>query len=472
MCQQSRSQAAKLLQVIIWIRSARCNNDVFRLERASIDRALPVLLMAILLAPLEACCWGIKLPEKHILLIIERRFDRRTDLNMSRFCLGKIAFGRQLVSYALATFLSLGLGWGAWGITTPEARAQEIPAIPSSSRNFVASAIDRVGPAVVRIDTERTVAASADPFANDPFFRRFFGEELPRQRREFQQRGQGSGFIIDGEGIVLTNAHVVSKADTVTVTLRDGREFEGTVLGYDEPTDLAVVKIPSRDLPIAPLGSSDDIAVGDWAIAVGNPLGLDNTVTLGIVSTLNRPSAKVGIPDKRIDFIQTDAAINPGNSGGPLLNERGEVIGINTAIRADGQGIGFAIPIDKVKEIKDRLVRGEQVPHPYIGIRMVALTPEMARQSNADPNSAILLPEAEGVLVLQVVPDSPAEAAGLRRGDVIVAVDGEAMASAEELQRLVEESRIGQPLSVDLVRGGNTLELTVRSANLDALSLE
>ena len=404
---------------------------------------------------------------------------------MARSRFSAVTFWRQLASYALATLLGLGLGWGSWW-ATPEmvnARAQELAETPAAAevaavpidragRNFVASAIDRVGPAVVRIDTERTVAASADPLLDDPFFRRFFGDDLPRSRREFQQRGQGSGFIIDGEGIVLTNAHVISKADTVTVTLRDGREFEGDVLGYDEPTDLAVVKIPGRDLPVADLGASGDISVGDWAIAVGNPLGLDNTVTLGIISTLDRPSAKVGIPDKRIDFIQTDAAINPGNSGGPLLNERGEVIGINTAIRADGQGIGFAIPIDKVKEIKDRLVRGEQVPHPYIGIRMVAVTPEMARESNTDPNSAILLPETEGVLILQVVPDSPADTAGLRRGDVIVAVDSEAIASAERLQRLVEESRIGQPLHASVIRGGSELELTVRPADLDAANLE
>ena len=408
---------------------------------------------------------------------------------MSRFRLGRVA--RQVASYALATLLGLGLGWSALWYGAPavtNARAQglgaatspvestaEVAAIPitGSTQNFVASAIDRVGPAVVRIDTERTVAASGDPFFDDPFFRRFFGDELPRsRRREFQQRGQGSGFIIDSAGIVLTNAHVVSRADTVMVTLRDGREFEGTVLGSDEPTDLAVIKISGRDLPVVPLGSSDAVSVGDWAIAVGNPLGLDNTVTLGIISTLNRPSAKVGIPDKRIDFIQTDAAINPGNSGGPLLNDRGEVIGINTAIRPDGQGIGFAIPIDKVKDIKDRLARGEQIPHPFIGIRMVALTPEMAREANNDPNSAFFLPEVEGVLVVQVVPDSPAAAAGLRRGDAIVAVDGEAIASAEQLQRIVENSRIGQSLQVEAVRGNNPLQLAVRPADLDAASLE
>lgn len=201
-------------------------------------------------------------------------------------------------------------------------------------------------------------------------------------------------------------------------------------------------------------------------IAVGNPLGLDNTVTLGIVSTLNRSSAQVGIPDKRLDFIQTDAAINPGNSGGPLLNDRGEVIGINTAIRAEAQGIGFAIPIDAAKKIKDALARGEKIPHPYIGIRMLTLTPELAKQSNSDPNSPITVPEINGVLVVQVVPDSPAAAAGLRRADVITEIDGQSVTSAEKLQSLVESSRIGQALRFNVQRGQQTQQLTVRPGEL------
>ncbi|MEO1691841.1 MAG: trypsin-like peptidase domain-containing protein, partial [Cyanobacteria bacterium J06631_6] len=220
---------------------------------------------------------------------------------------------------------------------------------PRSSGSFVAAAVAKTGPAVVRIDTEKTVASRAEPFFEDPFFREFFGDRFGAQiPRERQVRGQGSGFITQANGTVLTNAHVVSGADRVTVTLKDGREFEGVVKGTDDVTDLAVVEIQNStgDLPIAPLGNSSDIQVGDWAIAVGNPVGLNNTVTLGIISTLTRSSAQVGIPDKRIDFLQTDAAINPGNSGGPLLNERGEVIGINTAIRPDANGIGFAIPID------------------------------------------------------------------------------------------------------------------------------
>jgi S1-C subfamily serine protease len=339
---------------------------------------------------------------------------------------------------------------------------------PVDTRSFVAAAVNRVGPAVVRIDTDRTIATNApDPFFDDPFSGGFFGEDIfPRMPKEYHQRGQGSGFIIDGNGIILTNAHVVSGADTVTVTLKDGRTFKGEVRGIDEPSDLAVVKIKGQNLPVAPLGNSSELNVGDWAIALGNPLGLDNTVTLGIVSTLNRSSSQVGIPDKRLDFIQTDAAINPGNSGGPLLNERGEVIGINTAIRADAQGIGFAIPIDKAKAIKDALAKGEKIPHPYIGIRMLSLSPEIAKQFNSDPNSPITVPEINGVLVVQVAPNSPAAAAGLRRADAIVEINGQPVTTAEQLQKVVESSQIGQTLRFKVQRGGQTQQLSVRPGEL------
>ncbi|MGF1496255.1 MAG: HhoA/HhoB/HtrA family serine endopeptidase [Elainellaceae cyanobacterium] len=350
----------------------------------------------------------------------------------------------------------------------PSAPLQVAQAPLPRDNNFVATAVNQVGPAVVRIDTERVVTRRfPDPFFDDPFFRQFFGDRgYSRMPQEFRQRGQGSGFIVDPSGIVLTNAHVVSGADTVTVTLRDGRNFQGEVRGADEALDLAVVRISGQDLPVAPLGSSDSVQVGDWAIAVGNPLGLDNTVTLGIVSTLNRSSSQVGIPDKRIDFIQTDAAINPGNSGGPLVNDRGQVIGINTAIRADAEGIGFAIPIDAVKAIQDRLARGERIPHPFIGVRMTSLTPDMAKEYNSDPNSPIIIPEVNGVLVVEVIPDSPAAMGGLRRGDVVTAIEGESITRADELQRRVERSQIGEPLRFTVRRGDRTQQLTVRPGEL------
>ncbi|WP_445636947.1 HhoA/HhoB/HtrA family serine endopeptidase [Nostoc sp. DSM 114161] len=343
-------------------------------------------------------------------------------------------------------------------------------AIGSSS--FVTAAVNRVGTAVVRIDTERTITRRIDPFFQDPFFRRFFGDGLPQQIPSEQQlRGLGSGFIIDKSGLVLTNAHVVDKADKVTVRLKDGRTFEGKVQGIDEVTDLAVVKINAgNDLPVAPLGSSSSVQVGDWAIAVGNPLGFDNTVTLGIVSTLKRSSAQVGISDKRLDFIQTDAAINPGNSGGPLLNGRGEVIGINTAIRPDAMGIGFAIPIDKAKAIASALQRDGKVAHPYLGVQMLTLTPELAKQNNTDPNSPIQIPEINGVFVMQVIPNSPAASGGIRRGDIIVQVDGKPITSAEQLQNLVEDSRLGQVLQVKVQRGDRTQQISVRTGELQNAS--
>jgi S1-C subfamily serine protease len=340
--------------------------------------------------------------------------------------------------------------------------------------------VNRVGAAVVRIDTERTVTRQVapffgDPFFSDPFFERFFGNDFGRQMpRERQQRltGQGSGFIVSRDGTLLTNAHVVDKADRVTVTLKDGSSYEGRVLGVDEVTDLAVVKIDAKGatLPVAPLGNSDTVQVGDWAIAVGNPLGLDNTVTLGIVSTLKRSSVQAGIPDKRLDFIQTDAAINPGNSGGPLLDAGGNVIGINTAIRADAMGIGFAIPINQAKEIQGTLARGGQVPHPFIGIEMRTLTPELARENNADPNAIVILPEVAGVLVANVIPETPAAAAGLRRGDTITAIDGQAIASAEQLQRVVENSGVGKSLRFTVRRGNSSQQIAIRTGQLQDFS--
>ncbi|MBD2526977.1 HhoA/HhoB/HtrA family serine endopeptidase [Nostoc sp. FACHB-133] len=395
---------------------------------------------------------------------------------------------RQLSSYVLA--IALGVVLTVSTLQVLPSQAEPAPPITDGdtsqliaqrqspataaigTSSFVTAAVNRVGSAVVRIDTERTITRRVDPFMEDPFFRRFFGDGFSQQMPPSEQlRGLGSGFIIDKSGLVMTNAHVVDKADKVTVRLKDGRTFEGKVQGIDEVTDLAVVKINAgNDLPVAPLGSSTNVQVGDWAIAVGNPLGFDNTVTLGIVSTLKRSSAQVGISDKRLDFIQTDAAINPGNSGGPLLNGQGEVIGINTAIRPDAMGIGFAIPIDKAKAIAAQLQRDGKVAHPYLGVQMLTLTPALAKQNNTDPNSPIQIPEINGVFVMRVVPNSPAASAGIRRGDVILQVDGKAITSAEQLQNVVEDSRLGQVLQVKVQRGNQTQQLSVRTAELQNAS--
>ncbi|HEY9824568.1 MAG TPA: HhoA/HhoB/HtrA family serine endopeptidase [Stenomitos sp.] len=342
-------------------------------------------------------------------------------------------------------------------------------AVVSDGHSFVAAAVQKVGNTIVRIDTERTIIRRpADPLFSDPLFRDFFGEGYAPVPREDRLRGQGSGFIIDGDGIILTNAHVVNDADTVSVTLKDGRTFEGTVQGVDEVSDLAVVKLRGVQgkLPVATLGDSNETQVGDWAIAVGNPVGLDNTVTLGIISTLHRPSAEVGIPNKRLDFIQTDAAINPGNSGGPLLNAQGEVIGINTAIRADAMGIGFAIPINKAKELKDKLVRGERILHPYIGVQMTTLTPKLAQENNSDPNSPLSLPEVNGVLVIKVLANTPAASAGMRLGDVIVAVNGTPISTANQFQAVVESTQVGQMLDLTVRRGSRTQSVAVKAGEL------
>ncbi|NDJ17130.1 HhoA/HhoB/HtrA family serine endopeptidase [Myxacorys almedinensis] len=371
---------------------------------------------------------------------------------------------------ALGLAIALTIGWMPLAHAEPLAETPQAAVPREVTRgSFVAQAVKQVGTAVVRIDTERTVTrrAAPNPMFDDPFFRQFFGQDVyPQAPSEQILRGQGSGFVIDQSGMILTNSHVVNGADKVTVTLKDGRVFEGKVRGSDDVSDLAVVKINGTDLPFAPLADSDQVSVGDWAIAVGNPLGLDNTVTLGIVSTLHRSSAQIGLIDKRLDFIQTDAAINPGNSGGPLLNDRGEVIGINTAIRADAMGIGFAIPINKAKSIKDALARGEKIPHPYLGVQMTTLTPEIAKQNNDDPNSAFTVPEIEGVIVVRVLPDTPAAKAGIRRGDVIVQIDGQAIRTADQLQTIVENSRLGQTLKVQVRRGEQTQQLAVKTAEL------
>jgi len=405
--------------------------------------------------------------------------------SLSPFPIAKLA--SYIITFSLGFLLAIGTmnllpAAGIAAVTPSKAIPSKTVAEPSQQAaipiptdtengNFVTAAVERVGGAVVRIDTARTVTRNVDPFFDDPFFKRFFGDEffgqMPRQR---EVRGQGSGLIVDSEGIVITNAHVVKNADQVTVTLKDGRSFDGEVRGTDEVTDLAVVKISGQSLPVADLGNSDQLRVGDWAIALGNPLGLDNTVTLGIISTLNRSSSQAGIPDKRLDFIQTDAAINPGNSGGPLLNERGEVIGINTAIRADANGIGFAIPVNKVKEVKGPLSRGETVQHPFVGIQMVTLTPEMVEENNSNPNALMQLPNRKGVLVVRVMSNTPAEKAGIRRGDVIFEVEGQPITSAGQLQDVVEGSNVGEMLTFKIQRGTRTLTLDVRTAQLRDVS--
>ncbi|KAF3887705.1 MULTISPECIES: HhoA/HhoB/HtrA family serine endopeptidase [Nostocales] len=326
--------------------------------------------------------------------------------------------------------------------------------------NFIASAVQRTGPAVVRINATRKVANPISNALKNPLLRRFFGEEeqpFPSQRIE---RGTGSGFILSKNGRILTNAHVVSDTDTVQVTLKDGRTYEGKVIGVDSVTDVAVVKISANELPTVTLGHSQNLIPGQWAIAIGNPLGLDNTVTIGIISATDRTSAQVGVPDKRVSFIQTDAAINPGNSGGPLLNSQGEVIGVNTAIRADAQGLGFAIPIETAARIANELFTKGRVQHPFLGIEMVDLTPAKQQQLNQEYN--LNIKQNVGVAIKGIVENSPAQKGGLRPGDMIQKINGKSVKTAAQLQRQVESSAVGDILEIEVNRDSKNQTLKVQ----------
>ena len=338
------------------------------------------------------------------------------------------------------------------------------------THNFVSDAVKNVGPAVVRIDTERIVERQQfDPTLLDPLLRDLLGEPGITPDRE---RGQGSGVIIDKNGFVLTNAHVVERVDNVSVTLADGNILEGKVLGTDAVTDLALVKIDDSNSSVfAPLGNSEDLEVGDWAIALGTPYGLEKTVTLGIVSSLHRDINSLGFSDKRLDLIQTDAAINPGNSGGPLINSNGEVIGINTLVRSGpGAGLGFAIPINLAKTVSDQLFKNGEVIHPYLGVQLISLNPKIAKEHNKDPNSIVQLPERSGALIQSVIPNSPAEKAGLRRGDLVIAAENISIEEPKALLNEVEKAQIGQVFLLNVLRENKEIKVNITPEALPGLT--
>jgi len=342
--------------------------------------------------------------------------------------------------------------------TSPIKQATSVP----NNLNFISEVVQAVGPAVVRINATRTVEVPGA--AGNPLIERFFGSELfPPQQRV--QRGTGSGFIVSQDGRILTNAHVVEDADEVTVVLRDGRSFAGRVIGADPVTDVAVVDIDATNLPTVKLGNADNIMPGQWAIAIGNPLGLNNTVTQGIISATGRSGSDIGIQDKRLDFLQTDAAINPGNSGGPLLNAQGEVIGVNTAIIGGAQGLGFAIPIDTAQRVANQLITTGRVEHPYLGIRLIELTPDIRQEINQG-NFGFKVDQDQGVLVVDVAPNSPAVRAGLRPGDIITEVNGVQIQTAEQVQDQVEATPLGKTLQITVNRNGLTQILTVKPEQL------
>ena len=319
-----------------------------------------------------------------------------------------------------------------------------------NKQSFVSKALNISGDAVVTIETQRQVLSSSEGvfppgILNDRYFERFFGLrglQVPRSRIE---KGQGSGVIFSKEGLVLTNAHVIEKTDQLIVGLSDGRRVLGNVVGEDSLTDLAVIKLKAKGpWPTAQLGNSDNLKVGDWAIAVGNPFGLENTVTLGIISNLNRDVAQLGISDKRIDLIQTDAAINPGNSGGPLLNSVGEVIGINTLVRSGpGAGLGFAIPINRARKIAKDLITSGRAKHPMIGVTL---------SSNIKQKSNFLSQTEDGAIIKYLMPNGPAEKGGLKVNDLIISINNEKISTPADVVKKINKNNLQSILRIKILR--------------------
>jgi len=370
-----------------------------------------------------------------------------------------------VIIFSILLFVVFACGW-------PSARADDgLATLRETSKAFSAVA-NKAIPAVVFVNIEKSVEVSSpfgqrSPFGNNDFFgfdddfmERFFGYRQPRQRRpqKYQERGQGSGFIISEDGYILTNNHVVGEVDKITVTLHDGRKLEAEVVGTDPKSDVAVIKVDATNLPAIELGDSDELEIGEWVIAVGNPFGLEATVTVGVVSAKGRGG--VGIADYE-DFIQTDAAINPGNSGGPLLNLEGKAVGLNTAIfsRSGGyMGIGFAIPINMAKTIKNQLVESGKVTRGYLGIRMEDVKPELAEYFELKPN--------QGVIVLQVFSDSPAEKAGLKASDIILEMDEKKIEDSQQFRNVVAMIEPGSKVTLLVYRDGKELKKKVEVGSL------
>ena len=336
------------------------------------------------------------------------------------------------------------------------AGASKSPSAPRMIPDNFSALAEQVGPAVVNIQVEKTAGETGmrPQFRGNPFgderFKEFFGGQQQPERR---QGGLGTGFIIDKTGLIITNNHVVEDADTIKVKLKDEREFDAKVVGRDPQTDLALIKVDAKgELPVARLGRSAELKVGEWVLAVGSPFGLEQTVTAGIVSAKGRAIGS-GPYD---DFIQTDASINPGNSGGPLVNLNGEVVGINTAIIAQGQGIGFAIPIDMATKIVAQLKDNGEVTRGWLGVNIQDLKGELADYYGAKGG--------EGVLVTEVVPGNPAEKAGIQAKDIITAVDGEKVRTSRELTAKAATLPVGETTKITVVRDGKERTVDVKVA--------
>ena len=379
-----------------------------------------------------------------------------------------VPFALIAVGIVIGIVVASDMGWLPNGTAGPEpvpvplarpvATAPQLPMSGGNGKNFVEIA-KSVKPAVVNIAATRTGKAGEGPQGSpfdDPFFRRFFGDEFKRDMpKERKENGQGSGVIVDPSGLIITNNHVVNKADDIRVVLSDKREFKAKLIGTDSKTDIAVIKIEATGLSPIAWADSDQLEVGEFVLAVGSPFGLTQTVTMGIVSAVGR--ASMGIAEYE-DFIQTDAAINPGNSGGALVNVRGELVGINTAIFSQSggnMGIGFAVPSNLAHSIMDQLVRTGKVVRGWLGVSIQELSPELARQFG--------MTETKGVLVSDVMEDSPAKKAGFERADVIVEFDGKPMNSPTHLRNAVAQTPLGKNISIKLIRDKKlkTLDVTI-----------
>lgn len=380
------------------------------------------------------------------------------------------------VIYATTIILSLLIG-GLIGVNIVSCHSFKEPSYVQTSaeqlpitgltdlENAFVRVAEEVKPAVVNLSIAKKIRSGGispwfrfkdelrDPFFDDffdQFFKNFGGE------REYTQQSLGSGVIVDAKGYILTNNHVVKGADEIQVTLLDGRKFKGKIVGTDPKTDLALIKVDVKDnLPSARLGDSDKVKIGSWAIAIGNPFGLDHTMTVGVISAKGR---SIGVAEYE-DLIQTDASINPGNSGGPLVNIQGEVIGINTAIVAGGQGIGFAIPINMAQKIIGDLMEHGKVIRAWLGVYIQEITPELAEKFKGAKAK-------EGVLVATVIPDSPAEKANLKEGDIILKVDGKLVTTPHELQKEILKRKIGDTVKLEILREGNKFSVDIKLAEL------
>ncbi|MGD0622007.1 MAG: trypsin-like peptidase domain-containing protein [Thermacetogeniaceae bacterium] len=322
---------------------------------------------------------------------------------------------------------------------------------PDTIADMVASA----GPAVVRIDTTATIQVD-NPFFNDPFFRQFFGQDLNQPETQTQQ-ALGSGFLISADGYLLTNQHMIDGAQTIKVTMMgQSQSVDAQVVGSDKDLDLAVLKINAgNNLPYLKLGDSDKIRLGDWAIAIGNPYGLDHTVTVGVISAKGR-SMTIESRSYR-NLLQTDASINPGNSGGPLLDLAGEVIGINTAVNEQAQGIGFAIPSNTVEDVLNELMKGEHIAHPWLGVEIQDVTQDVATAYGYSGTS--------GVVVRSVVSGGPADSAGLQEGDIITGWNGAAVADTNDLLQKVQQAGVGAKISLTIWRDKQSITANVTLAD-------